>query len=222
MSKQLENNNAQTPSSTKLPLNRRRNERSHQAILKAVAELLEEKGYGGVSIEAIASRAGVGKQTIYRWWSSKAAVIMEAYKVEIPHNVPIPDTGEVREDLYQILQQQFTILTTTTARSAITGLIAEAQMDSNVAQAFRQQFVATPREATRTILVRGITRGELRTDLNLELVIDAIYSPVWYRLLLKHAPLDDVLAEELVNLVMEGIANSRSQEEAPRWAASPT
>ena len=216
MSKQIENNDAQTPSSTKLPSTRRRNERSHQAILKAVAELLEEKGYGGVSIEAIAARAGVGKQTIYRWWSSKAAVIMEAYEVEITCNVPTPDTGKVREDLYQILRQQFTILTTTTARSAVTGLIAEAQMDPNVAQAFRQQFVACRREATRTILARGITRGELRTDLNLELVIDAIYGPVWYRLLLKHAPLDDVLAEELVNLVMEGIVNSRSQESEVR------
>ncbi|ARV63137.1 hypothetical protein BZZ01_20965 [Nostocales cyanobacterium HT-58-2] len=188
-----------------MPSSRRRNQHSHQAILKAATELLEEKGYGGVSIEAIAARAGVGKQTIYRWWSSKAAVIMEAYTSEAARNVPTPETGSVKEDLCQILRQLFTILTTTTTGTAVTGLIAEAQIDPNVVEAFREQFVKSRRESTRTILEQGIARGELRSDLNLELVIDVMYGPIWYRLLLKHAPLDDVFAEELVNLVMVGI-----------------
>lgn len=205
MLEQVENNGTQTNSCSKVPSTRRRSERSHQAILKAAAELLEEKGYGGVCIEAIATRAGVGKQTIYRWWSSIAAVIMETYAAQAARNVPTPDTGTVIEDLCQILRQLFTILTTTTVGSAVAGLIAEAQTDSNVAEAFRDLFVADYREATRTILLQGITSGELRPDLNLELVIDAIYGPIWYRLLLRQAPLDDAFAEELLNLVMEGI-----------------
>jgi AcrR family transcriptional regulator len=205
MSRQLENNGTQTNSCTKKLSTRRRSERSHQAILKATAELLQEKGYGGVCIEAIATRAGVGKQTIYRWWSSKAGVIMETYAAQATQNAPIPDTGTVREDLCQFLGKLFTILTTTTIKAAVAGLISEAQTDTSVAEAFRALFFADYREAARTILLRGITRGELRPDLNLELVIDAIYGSIWYRLLLRHAPLDDAYAEELVNLVMEGI-----------------
>ena len=205
MSQQVENNGTQTNSCAKAHLTRRRSERSHQAILKAAAELLEEKGYSGVCIEAIATRAGVGKQTIYRWWSSKAGVIMETYAAHATQNVPIPDTGAVQEDLCQFLEQLFTILTTTIVKVAIAGLISEAQTDTNVAEAFRALFFADHREAARTILSQGITRGELRPDLNLELVIDAIYAAIWYRLLLKHAPLDNTFAEELVNLVMQGI-----------------
>lgn len=205
MSQLLKNKSTQTPSTAVAPVMRRRNQRSHQAILKAAAELLEEKGYGDICIEAIANRAGVGKQTIYRWWPSKAAVIMEAFSAKATQNIPTPDTGSVKQDLYQILQQLFAVLTTTTTGEAVTGLIAEAQMDATFASAFREQFIKCRRAATRIILERGITRSELRPNLNLELVIDAIYGPIWYRLLLKHARLDDAFAEELVNFLIVGI-----------------
>jgi len=205
MSQQLENKSTQTLSPAKAPATRRRNQRSHQAILKAAAELLEEKGYGDVCIEAIAARAGVGKQTIYRWWSCKAAVIMEAFAAQAARNHPTPDTGSVRQDLYQIMRQMFTVLTQTTVGAALTGLIAETQIDPNLAEAFREQFIKSRRQVTRTVLERGIARGELRKDLNLELAIDGIYGPVWYRMLLKHAPLDDTFAEDLVNFLIVGI-----------------
>lgn len=185
---------------------RRRCDRAHQAILTAAAELLEEHGcYGSISIEAIAARAGVGKQTIYRWWSSKAAVLMEAFATHADQAVPVPNTGLVKTDLCQILQQLFTVLTTTAAGAVVAGLIAEAQSDPTIAQAFRNQFVASRRAATHTILERGVARGELRQDLDYELAIDAIYGPVWYRLLLKHAPLNEVFAEELIGQLLRGV-----------------
>ncbi len=205
MSQLLENKITQTISPNTVPLKRRRNERSHQAILTAAVELLQEKGYREICIEAIASRAGVGKQTIYRWWSSKAAVIMEAYSARAIQNIPTPDTGSVKQDLCQILSQLFAVLTTTTTGEAIAGLIAELQMDASLASSFRKQFIECRTEATRTILERGIARGELRPDSNLELVIDTIYGPIWYRLLLKHGTLDDPFAEELVNFIILGI-----------------
>ncbi|GAA6621122.1 TetR/AcrR family transcriptional regulator [Scytonema sp. NUACC26] len=205
MSQKVENNRTQIKSPAKSPSTRRRNQRSHQAILQAASELLEEKGYGSVCIEAIATRAGVGKQTIYRWWSSKAAVIMEACATQATSEISTPDTGLVQKDLYTILQQLFNLLKKTPTGNAIAGLIAEAQTDPEVAKVFYEQFVQSRRQATYTILERGIARGELRSDLNLELAIDAIYGPVWYRLLLKHAPLDDSFAKELVNLAMVGI-----------------
>lgn len=213
MSQQLEKNFTQPRSPIKAPATRRRNQRSHQAILKAAAELLAEKGYGDVCIEAIAARARVGKQTIYRWWSCKAGVIMEAFADRDGSVTSTPDTGSVKEDLYQIIQQMLAVLTQTTTGAALTGLIAETQIDPNLAEAFREQFIKSRRQVTRTILERGIARGELRKDLNLELVIDGIYGPVWYRMLLKHAPLDNNFAEELVHFLMLGIQATNKGEE---------
>ncbi|NJO43249.1 MAG: TetR/AcrR family transcriptional regulator [Cyanobacteria bacterium CRU_2_1] len=187
---------------TKDPSCRRRSQRCHQAILSATIELLEEKGYSGVSVEAIAARAGVGKQTIYRWWTCKAGVIMEAYADYAAKSVPMPETGSVKEDLRQILHQLSTILTTTSTGAALAGLIAEAQANPEMADVFREKFVASRRAMTRTILERGIERGELRPDFNMDVAIDVTYGPVWYRLLIKHAPLDETFVEELVTMLM--------------------
>lgn len=173
--------------------------------MQATADLLEEKGYGGVCIEAIAARAGVGKQTIYRWWSSKAAVIMEAYATRPVKDMPPPNTGSVQADLHQMLAQLCFVLTQTTSGSVIKGLIAEAQNNCEVAEAFRTYFVACRRAATRTILEKGIERGELRADLNVELAIDTLFGPIWYRLLLQHAPLDDDFATALVSHLLAGM-----------------
>ena len=203
---QLENNVSQTQSPLKVPATRRRNQRSHQAILNAAAELLEEKGYGGVCIEAIANRAGVGKQTIYRWWSSKAEVMMEAYSADAAHNFPTPDTGSVKQDLCQI--------SATNVYSADNDDGGCCFHRTNCGSANGPQFSSC---VSRTVYCQsqksypyhfrgGVsTEVEIRPDLNLELVIDGIYGPIWYRLLLKHAPLDDVFAEELMNLLMLGI-----------------
>ena len=184
---------------------RRRNERCHQAILTAAAELLEEKGYGGVSVEAIASRAGVGKQTIYRWWPCKASVVMEAYAKQVNQHLPLPDTGSVKTDLGDMLGQLAAVLGSTSAGSALAGLIAEAQTDPHVAQEFRSQMIACRRAATQTLLQRGIDRGELRPDLDLDLAIDALCGPIWYRLLLQHAPLNREFAIALIDQLMAGI-----------------
>ncbi len=173
--------------------------------MQATAELLEEKGYGGVCIEAIAARAGVGKQTIYRWWSSKAAVIMEAYATRPAKNVATPDTGSVEADLHQMLAQLCFVLTQTTSGSVIKGLIAEAQNNCEVSEAFRAYFVACRRAAIRTILERGIERGELRSNLDVELAIDTLFGPIWYRLLLQHTPLDDNFAAALVAHLLAGM-----------------
>lgn len=184
---------------------RRRSERAHQAILSAASELLEENGYLGVSIEAIAAKAGVGKQTIYRWWASKAALVMEAYAAQKARDITVPDTGVVQDDLKIFLQRLFVVQKITRTELTMAGLIAETQTDPELAEIFRKQFIAQRRAVVLQILERGVVRGELRGDLNLDLVVDAIYGPVLYRLLVAHAPLDDLFAEELVNQLMSGV-----------------
>jgi AcrR family transcriptional regulator len=212
MFRSLESNssNSSLDSPCKPPDSRRRSQRCHQAILQAAVELLEEKGYAAVTIEAIAARAGTGTQTIYRWWPSKAAVILEAYRVQAAYTVP--DTGAVRTDLLQVLHQLFEVLNTT-AGLAVTSLIAEAQLDANFAATFREQLINNCRDTLRLVLQHGVERGELQPDLDPELVIDAVYGPVWYRLLLKHAPLDQRFAEAVVNLLLGGLVRTNGLEQ---------
>ena len=184
---------------------RRRSQSSHEAILKATVELLEEVGYVSMSIEGIARRAGVGKQTIYRWWSSKASLVMEAYTTVVAKKIPSPNTGKVQEDLEAIFCPLFKVLNTTTAGTALAGIMAEAQNNPELAQAFRDQFVASRRAVIKTILESGIKRGELRKDINLECAVDSLYGAMWYRLLLAHAPLDENFAQILIAQLLHGI-----------------
>lgn len=192
-------NRAVSPSSP----GRRRSPQSHAAILKATVLLLEQDGYKNLSIEAIARQAGVGKQTIYRWWPSKAAVVLEAYGDQVIQ-MGVPDTGSFRSDLLAIVLGMLSTLNSGVG-VAMVSLIAEAQTDTELAQRFREQFIAGPRAIVQAILERGITRTEVRDDVNLDLVIDAVYGPIWYRLLLNQAPIDRPLAEALVDHLLLGI-----------------
>jgi AcrR family transcriptional regulator len=196
---------------TAKPTPSRRRKRPHQAILAATVELLETEGYKALTIEGIAQKAGVGKQTIYRWWPSKAAIVMEAYAQKAYQQIPLPDHGSVYLDLQELLKRLFLVLTTTSAGAVMSNLMAEAQIDLEFAQAFRDDFIATRRQAMCELLERGRDRGELRADVDLELVIDTLYGPMWYRLLNKHAPLDNQFAKELVDQLRVGIGISASE-----------
>lgn len=184
---------------------RPRSKKSRDAILAATAALLERGGYERLTIEAIASLAGVGKQTIYRWWPSKAAVVMDSFANLAEGQVPLPDTGATETDLRELLRTTFTVLTTTAAGEAVAGLLAAARNDPDVAQNFRDRFIEQRREAVRTLLRRGVSRGELREELDFEGVVDLIYGPMWYRLLVGHKPLDEKFADTLVRELLTGI-----------------
>lgn len=184
---------------------RRRSETSHQAILQAAAALLLELGYVGMSIEAIARRAGVGKQTIYRWWPSKAEVVLEVYGELVSQSSAEPDTGSVQRDLVAWIDQMATLLTASASAQALAGIMAEAQVDPVLAQKFRDQIITGRRRVVCDILQRGIQRGELRDDLNLALAADLIYGPIWYRLLLSGDVPNRQFAEQLVDQLLLGL-----------------
>jgi len=184
----------------------RRNRLTHEAILSATLDLIEEKGYFGLSLEAVAARAGAGKQTIYRWWPSKAALVMEALSQAATRQISLPDTGNVEEDLLLLLEAIFTRISSSGAGKAMAGLVAEAQADPTFAEAFRSGFIEARREGLRTILRRGVERGEVRGQIDLELSVDALFGPMWYRLLLLHAPLDGQFARDLVRQFLAGNA----------------
>ena len=183
---------------------KRRSEQSHRAILESALAILSEQGYGALTIEGVAARAGVGKQTIYRWWPSKAAVVLEALTADTQERLPVPDTGSVKGDLEVLLSDSFRELAQRSG-PIVRGLMAEAQFDPEFGRAFREEFIARRREVLLEVLRRGQRRGEISDVADLELIVDLIYGPMWYRLLNQHAPLNEDFAQRLLNQIFAGL-----------------
>jgi AcrR family transcriptional regulator len=186
---------------------RRRSDRSHQAIISATQELLVERGYRALTIEGVAARAGVGKQTIYRWWPSRAALVLEAYLVASERvQLPSPDSGSAREDVRALIGWLAAVLAEPTGGRVVAGLVGDLQHDVDLAEGFRQGVVPARRQAMLAALERGRERGEIRADADLELAVDALHGAVFYRLLLSGKPLDAAFAKRLADQVLEGLA----------------
>ena len=188
------------------PRQDRRSSSTHDAILDAAARLVRRRGYNGVTIEAIAAAAGAGKQTIYRWWSSKAALYLELYTGLVAERKLQFDTGSVAGDLRFLLRRLFRIFAATPARAILTGLIAETQSDRRVAQALIAELVRGRRHLIRGIFERGHARGEIRGNADIDFAVDTISGTVWFHLLLGHQALDNRFADKLVAQICHGIA----------------
>jgi AcrR family transcriptional regulator len=152
-----------------------------------------------LTIERIASRAGVGKQTIYRWWSSKADVVLDAVLDLASTRIIVPDEGSLSDDLIAFLRATFR---QRGERPVLIGMMAEAILDPTFATQFRDRFLFSRRAALRSILQRAAQRGEVAAELDLELLIDVVYGVLWYRLLLDHAPITEAAGQQLAALVV--------------------
>lgn len=181
---------------------RRRSKQSHNAILQAALTILERDGYQALNIEAIAAQAGVGKQTIYRWWPSKAAVVLEAFAAQAALDNPLPDLHSLRADLQAFLETTFRLLNEGQDKT-VRSLMAEAQFDPTFGEELRRTFIHARRQSLLTLLERGIERGELAPDVDREFLLDMLYGPMWYRLLNQHAPLDATFAHQLTEALFK-------------------
>jgi len=186
------------------PSGRPRSERARRAILKAANELLESEGFVAVTMEAIAERAGVSKATVYRWWPNRAAVVMDGFLSTVSSEVPFPHTGHAREDM-RIHMRRLTEAFDGKIGRTVAALIAEGQANPELAEALRSRWLSVRRAEAREILEFGIDRGELREDLDLEVAVDVLYGPIYYRMLVGHAPLDDDFADALADHVFAGL-----------------
>ncbi len=180
---------------------RKRSEISRQAILAASIDIVHESGYSALSVEAIAKRAGTGKQTIYRWWPSKADVAMEALSDLAESRLGASDHGNLADDMRAMMRANFGIATDPQIRGLLQGLMAEAQLDTEFAQRFRTIFLERRRRSLGRILVRARDRGELAPKVPLNVLVDAVLGALWYRIVAIPAPLDEALAEHLITLV---------------------
>lgn len=182
---------------------RPRSEDTKNAILTASYELLIKNGFKAITIESIAARAGVSKATIYKWWPNKAAVVIDGYFAATELMMDIPDTGSLKEDLF-IQAKNLAGFITSSDGNVIVELIAEGQFDKNVAEENRKRYFSPRREMSKEILARGNRRGELSNEVNIEQLVDFIYAPLFYRLLITGDPIDDGYIENIISFVLKG------------------
>ncbi|HUA28344.1 MAG TPA: TetR/AcrR family transcriptional regulator [Streptosporangiaceae bacterium] len=160
-----------------------RSEEARTAILEAADDLLAERGFAGVTIEGIAARAGVAKQTIYRWWNSKADILFEALATDAGEHFTPADHGDLGSDLRDHLRQIAVFLTETDAGAVCRALAAQAQLDAAVADRFEAEFLAPQRDRDRAPFLRARRRGELAPGTDIDLAIDQLVGPIYYRVL---------------------------------------
>ena len=186
---------------------RRRSAQSHVAVLRAAAELAGRQGYASTSIEEIAAAAGVGKQTIYRWWPNKAALFIEVYGQLVPPDLVADDTGTLAGDLEALLSRLSHLYVNTPAGNILSGLIAEAQTAQSLAEQLHDAYALVPRRAIlRSIFARAAARREFAPPEDPDFASDLISGAVWFRLLLGTRHLDRKFKRQLVDTVLRGVS----------------
>lgn len=185
-------------------LGRPRDAAVDEAILGATAELLGEVGFTGLTVDAVAARAGVGKATIYRRWDGKEQLVLDALTAS-RMQLETPDTGALRTDLLAF----YLPLTEADAQEGairlMPALAAQAAVDERLAERLRA-FVSDRRTPVAELIARGRDRGEVADDLDVELAIDLLTGPIMYRLYFSGLPVDASLVEDLVDRVLRAIA----------------
>jgi AcrR family transcriptional regulator len=199
------------PDDAPRPRGRPRSVKARSAILRAARELLAEGGPAAVTMEGVASRAGVGKPTVYRWWPDRHAVAMAALmEGESPHTArraPRSAILALRQQLRTIAER----FATPTGRHVAT-MIAASDLETEFSKAFRNHFVLARRAEGRVLLEQAIREGDLRSDLDVEVALDLLYGPLFFRLLMGHAPHDASFTDEVLSHALRGLARRKSSK----------
>ena len=162
---------------------------------------------GRLTIKAIATEAGVGRQTVYRWWPDKAEILMEAL-VELAESLDLRepiDSGDTLSDVRALLSITYSLTQSITGQ-AIVGLMSDAQADPALSVKLQGNVIGPRRDALREILRRGVDRGEVSAAVSLDLVVDFAFGAMWYRLSSRHAPVNEELADKVADVVARLLA----------------
>src|SRR5271169_235134 len=187
---------------------RPRSEQARLAILRSTLKLLGENGFSELTIEDVAAHAAVGKATVYRWWPNKAALIADAFASSTTRKLHFPDTGSVRTDMRQQMRQVIKVFRSRRGR-IVSAILGAGQSDRELITAFRERFLWPRRREAYATLQRGILRGELRKDVDMDLILDSLYGPIYMRFLIRHDRLTPDFVDRLCKLVLGGARPAR-------------
>lgn len=183
---------------------RPRSEQARQAIFRSTLKLLQRSSFSGLTIEAIAADADVGKATVYRWWPNKGALVVDAFASSAESELHFPNTGSVYRDMSLQMAQFLGVLRSPRGR-IVAALLAGGQSDPELLSAFRERFLRPRREEAYKTLRRAIERGELPEHLDLDVVLDTLYGAIYMRFLIRHDELSDNYISEVCRLVLGGV-----------------
>jgi AcrR family transcriptional regulator len=195
---------ANTASDHAVRRGRPRDESCSTAILSATIDLVAEVGLAGLTMDAVAVRAGVGKATIYRRWSSKEALLLDAW-TSCVNPQPIPDTGALRSDIDELFLGVHHPLSDEMLQRVFPQMIAAAKINPEAREAYRA-YVDERRRPIRVVLERAIQRGELGPATDVQLVGDLLVAPLLYRWLVTDGVVDDTLITRIIDTVLAGLA----------------
>jgi AcrR family transcriptional regulator len=184
---------------------RPRDGRADRAILSAALQLMAETGVHDLRMDDVASRAGVGKATIYRRYRSKDELTTAAV-AGLVSEITVPDTGRTRTDLLALMRRAVEVYRGSVEAAVMPSLVEAMSRDAELARSVREGFLAGRRAALRAVVERGIERGDLRRDLDVDLALDVLGGPLFYRLLITGGPIDEPLADGVVELILRGFA----------------
>jgi AcrR family transcriptional regulator len=206
----VEGNGPETerPSESRRP-GRPRDLRHDQAILESTLLILREQGYGGLTIDGVAARAGVGRPTIYRRWPSKPALVVAALVDSSRIAIPEIDTGSLRQDLLTVQRHQIELMNSQGNRRVTAGLIADLNADPLLAQSYVQQYLAPRRAVVWRIFQRGVDRGELDPGADFALMYDLLIGALFIRSVVWGEVLAPNAAEETVDVILTAFAPKR-------------
>jgi AcrR family transcriptional regulator len=177
-----------------------------EAILEAAVDVFAEVGLEALTMEGVAARAGVSKNTLYRRYPNKIDLVVSAVRCYTKVGAPPPDTGSTRDDLRAIVDELVAIVTDTPMGRMLPILVAVRARVSELDIAY-SEIVADKRARSTTIVRRGVDRGDLRPDVDLDAVVDALVSPIFYRFLITSAPLAARFREGVVESVLRAFGS---------------
>lgn len=199
---------------------RHRSVEAEAAILKAALRLLEKKPLRKVTADEIAQEAGVSKATIYKWWPNKSLVALDAFLARMTEEVPMPDTGSAEQDFKQQLQSVVAFYNSPLGK-LFGQFIAEGQSDPQFLLRFHERFLYPRRNAALIMWRRGVERGEIKNEIDPEMVLDLMYGPMIFRLLAGHGSLSNEESATMVETIFRGIrrpshdSSDRSSQHLP-------
>jgi AcrR family transcriptional regulator len=176
------------------------------AVLRAAGELLFESGLAATTFDKVASRAGASRMTLYKWWPSPGALAFEAYSAAVQEALAFPDSGDLEADLAAQLHAFVHLLTDQRGGRVIGELIGAAQSDPDLATAFATHYTRPRRRLAVERMASAQQRGQIRTDVDLEVLVDQLWGACYHRLLLPDQALDTAFADALVTNLLRGVA----------------
>lgn len=203
------------------PAGRPREERVDRAIVAAALELMAEYGISDLRMDAVAERAGVGKAAIYRRFDSKDELVAHVVSSLVSTEIAIPDTGSTATDLRVLMDEAVALYRDTPAGAMMPALVEAMRRDADLQRLIRAGFLAGRRAALAEVLGRGVERGDLDPAIDIELALDVLAGPLFYRLLITGGSLDERLAAGVVDLILKGYAPARSSHATQRGRKTP-